>query len=91
METTESNISTQPSTRNYTEKETDTTIQRQAAKLPSDAFIYAAGASIAVSLTLKLMRRDKDAVFVGQWAPTFLLLGIFNKLVKLFGTESRRA
>ncbi|MBA4148223.1 MAG: hypothetical protein H0X66_08905 [Verrucomicrobia bacterium] len=84
-------MSTQPSTRNYTEKETDTTIQRQAAKLPSDAFIYAAGASIAVSLTLKLMRRDKDAVFVGQWAPTFLLLGIFNKLVKLFGTESRRA
>jgi hypothetical protein len=27
------------------------------------------------------------ALFVGHWAPTFLLLGIYNKLVKLLGSD----
>ena len=44
-------------------------IEEQTAKLPSDTFLWAAGGSIAASLTLKLIGRDKDAVFVGQWAP----------------------
>jgi hypothetical protein len=52
------------------------TIEEQTAKLPSDTFLWAAGGSIAASLTLKLIGRDKDALFVGQWAPTFLILGL---------------
>jgi len=51
------------------------------------AFLWAAGASIAASLTLKLIGRDKDGVFVGQWAPTFLILGLYNKLVKQLGSD----
>jgi hypothetical protein len=30
---------------------------------------------------------EKKANFVGHWAPTFLLLGLYNKLVKLHGSE----
>jgi hypothetical protein len=26
---------------------------------------------------------------VGQWAPTFLILGVYNKLVKQLGSDSR--
>lgn len=63
------------------------TIEEQTAKLPSDTFLWAAGGSIAVSLTLKLIGRDKDALFVGQWAPTFLILGLYNKLVKQLGSD----
>lgn len=59
------------------------TIERQAGKIPSDLFFVAAGASIAASLTLKLAKRHHDALFVGQWAPTFLLLGVFNKIIKV--------
>jgi hypothetical protein len=33
------------------------------------------------------MGRDKDAVFVGQWAPTLLILGLYNKLVKQLGSD----
>ncbi len=55
--------------------------------VPSDTFMWLAGASIAVSLTLKIMGRDKDALFVGQWAPTFLILGLYNKLVKIAGSD----
>ncbi|MFN7141219.1 MAG: hypothetical protein ACK4UN_17975 [Limisphaerales bacterium] len=89
MQTTEQKLSQSSST--YADTEKGTAIQQQAAKLPSDAFIYAAGASIATSLTLKLMGRDRDALFVGQWAPTFLVLGLFSKLVKLFGNEPQRS
>jgi hypothetical protein len=62
-------------------------IEEQTAKLPSDTFLWAAGGSIAASLTLKLIGRDKDALFVGQWAPTFLILGLYNKLVKQLGSD----
>jgi short subunit dehydrogenase-like uncharacterized protein len=82
--------SQQQQTHQYPESKTATAIERQTAKLPSDAFLYAAGGSIVASLTLKLMGRDKDAMFVGQWAPTFLMLGLYNKLVKLFGTDPRK-
>ncbi len=62
-------------------------IEQQTAKLPSDTFLWLAGGSIATSLTLKMMGRDRDALFVGQWAPTFLVLGLYNKLVKLAGSD----
>lgn len=63
------------------------TIEQQTAKLPSDTFLWLAGGSIATSLTLKMMGRDHEALFVGQWAPTFLILGLYNKLVKLMGSD----
>lgn len=62
-------------------------IERETSKLPSDLFLWAAGASIAASLALKLMKRDHEALFVGQWAPTLLVLGTYNKMVKVMGSE----
>ena len=63
-------------------------IEQQTAKLPSDTFLWMAGGSIAASITLKLLGRSHDALFVGQWAPTFLILGLYNKLVKVAGSDS---
>jgi hypothetical protein len=65
------------------------TIEQQTAKLPSDVFLWAAVGSIGGSLGFMLAGDFKKAVFVGQWAPTFLILGLYNKLVKLQGSESR--
>jgi hypothetical protein len=62
-------------------------IEQQTAKLPSDLFLWAAGGSILVSLGLKLAKRGRDAEFVGLWAPTFLLLGVYNKIVKVLGSD----
>ena len=64
------------------------TIEQQTAKLPSDLFLWAAGASIIGSLCLQFSGRQHDALFVGQWAPTFLLLGLYNKIVKVAGSDS---
>lgn len=62
-------------------------IEHQTAKLPSEIFLWAALASIATSLVFQMMDRKQNALFVGHWAPTFLLLGIYNKLVKQFGSD----
>jgi hypothetical protein len=62
-------------------------IEQQTAKLPSDTFLWLAGASIATSLGLKVAGKNHEALFVGQWAPTFLILGLYNKLVKLAGSD----
>jgi hypothetical protein len=62
-------------------------IEQQTAKFPSDWFLWAAFGSIAGSLALKMTGKNHEALFVGQWAPTFLILGLYNKLVKLHGSE----
>ncbi|RYY53682.1 MAG: hypothetical protein EOO05_20890 [Chitinophagaceae bacterium] len=64
-----------------------TAIEEQTAKLPSDTFLWAALGSMAVSAGLKIAGRKHSALFVGQWAAPFLLLGIYNKLVKLEGHD----
>jgi hypothetical protein len=63
------------------------TAQTPASKLPTDVFMWAAGASVAGSLAFKIAGRQHDALFVGQWAPTFLLLGIISKLARNFGND----
>ncbi len=62
-------------------------IEEQTAKLPSDLFLWAAGASIATALALRFAKRERDASFVGLWAPTLLLLGVYNKIVKVLGSD----
>jgi len=62
-------------------------IEEQTAKLPSDTFLWLAVGSMGVSLTLQLMGLKHKSLFIGQWAPSFLLLGIYNKLVKLEGHD----
>jgi len=62
-------------------------IEQQTARVPSDVFLWAAFGSIAASLAFKFSRKDHASLFVGQWAPTFLILGLYNKLVKLSGSE----
>ena len=71
------------------EGEVATMIEEQTAKIPSDVFLWASLGSMAASLTLKLLKRDEQALFVGLWAPAFLLFGIYNKLVKQLGHDSQ--
>jgi hypothetical protein len=63
------------------------TIEEQTAKLPSDTFLWMAVASMAVSASLQIMGNRHVSLFVGQWAPTFLIFGLYNKLVKQLGSD----
>ena len=73
------------------EKHSDGTVARgiehHAAQVPSDVFLWAAGGSIVGSLALMAAGKRHGSLFVGQLAPTFLLLGIYNKLVKVAGSD----
>jgi len=64
------------------------TIEQQTAKLPSDTFLWAALGSMAVSAALQFAGNQKTSLFIGQWAPSFLLLGLYNKIVKVAGSDS---
>jgi hypothetical protein len=73
--------------RKHSEGTVARTIEHYTAHAPSDWFLWAAGGSIAASLTLQALGRKHDALFVGQWAPTFLILGLYNKIVKVAGSD----
>jgi len=64
-------------------------IESQTAKLPSDLFLWTALTAMGVGLTLKILGRRHDALFVGQWAAPFLILGLYNKLVKVEGHDKQ--
>jgi hypothetical protein len=37
---------------------------------------------------MMVMGEEKKATFIGHWAPAFLILGLYNKMVKLHGSDS---
>ncbi len=65
-----------------------TAIEEQTAKIPSDVFLWAALGSMAVSLGLQIAGVKHKSLFIGQWAAPFLLLGLYNKIVKLEGHDA---
>ena len=71
----------------HTEGPVAKAIEQETAKLPSDWFLWAAIGSITTSLILQLSGKRHASTFVGQWGPTFLILGVYNKLVKQLGSD----
>ena len=75
------------------EGKTTSLIERQTSRLPSMTYLLLACGSIALSFGLAASarpqrrfgysRRLELANFVGQWAPTLLTIGVYNKLVKI--------
>lgn len=63
------------------------TIERETAKLPSDVFLWAALGSMGVSAVLQLTGKQKTSLFIGQWASPLLLMGVYNKIVKVGGSD----
>lgn len=66
-------------------------IENETANVPSDRFLWAALGSMGISLLLFQSGRKADAQFVGQWAAPILALGLYNKLVKVAGSDQASA
>jgi len=62
-------------------------LESQSAKLPTSFYLGAALASMAASLALKASGKDQLALFIGQWAAPFLIIGTYNKMVKQHGSD----
>ena len=76
-----------PEAQEHSEGQVAKTIERETAKLPSDTFLWLAIGSMVVSATMQFAGKKHGSVFVGQWAPSFLLFGVYNKLVKQLGSD----
>jgi hypothetical protein len=76
--------------RQHTEGPVARTIEQQTAKLPSDLFLWAALGAMGVSLALQLMGKKAESLFIGQWPAPFLLMGLYNKVVKVAGSDRMR-
>jgi hypothetical protein len=62
-------------------------IEQFTSQVPSGLYLGLAIGSIGLSALLYARGRKADASFVGLWAPTILLLGHYNKIVKLLGSD----
>jgi hypothetical protein len=75
------------------------TIERATARMPSDIFLWGALAAMGLSLAAQLTGASRGmmdwrkparaplASFLGMWAPTLLLFGVYNKIVKVAGSD----
>lgn len=64
-------------------------IEKSTSKIPSSVYLALALGAMAVSAGLQAWNKKHESMFVGQWAAPFLLLGIYNKLVKQHGSDAR--
>ena len=70
---------------NQTEDRFTKTVEEYTSAIPSSAYLAIALAAMAASLGLQLAGRGKWGNFIAQWVPTWLVIGLYNKLVKIEG------
>ena len=63
-------------------------IEKVTSQVPSSVFLGAAIASIIGSVAYKAANKNHEALFVGQWVAPFLILGLYNKMVKQHGSDA---
>ena len=62
-------------------------IEEQTSKVPSGMYLTLGIGAMLVSWLLLAGGRKNLANFVGQWVPTILIVGLYNKLVKVEGSD----
>ncbi len=62
-------------------------IEHFTSQVPSGVYLSLAFGSVGLAALLYLAGRKTAANFVGHWVPTILMLGMYNKLVKLHGSD----
>jgi hypothetical protein len=65
-------------------------IETQTAKLPSDLFLWTAAGFWISSLVLHSVGRKHAALMVGQCITPVLVMGLYDKLVKLQGHDAQK-
>lgn len=57
-------------------------VEEQTTKAPSLLFLGLAAGAMAASAALMLTGRKQIGNFIGQWAPSILVMGTYNKIAK---------
>lgn len=72
---------------NQTEDRFTKTVEEYTGAIPSSAYLGVAVAAMAASLVFQVAGRGKWGNFIAQWVPTWLIIGLYNKMVKLEGHD----
>jgi hypothetical protein len=72
---------------NRTEDRFTKTVEEYTGAVPSSAYLGIAVAAMAASLAFQMAGQGKWGNFIAQWVPTWLIIGLYNKLVKLEGHD----
>jgi hypothetical protein len=75
--------------KNQQEGTTTKKLEQVTSAIPSATWLVLGCGAIVGSIVLKAMGRHASANFVGQWVPTILMLGVYNKMVKLMGSDRK--
>jgi hypothetical protein len=70
-----------------TEDQFTMTIESYTAAIPSSGYLAVAVGAMGLSLACEVVGRGKWGNFIAQWVPTWLIIGLYNKLVKLEGHD----
>jgi hypothetical protein len=70
-----------------TEDQFTKTIESFPAAVPSTGYLAVAIGAMGLSLACQVAGRGKWGNFLAQWVPTWLIFGLYNKLVKLEGHD----
>lgn len=62
-------------------------IEKKTSQIPSDVFLWAALGFLGVSVAMRAGSRRGLAPILSELGPTLLLLGVYNKLVKVAGSD----
>jgi hypothetical protein len=62
-------------------------IEEYTAGIPSSTYLAVALVAMGLSLMAQLTGRGKWGNFIAQWVPTWLLFGLYNKIVKTQGHD----
>jgi hypothetical protein len=73
-----------------TEDQFTKTIESYTAAIPSTGYLTVAIGAMGLSLLCEVAGRGKWGYFIAQWVPTWLIIGLYNKLVKLDGHQRHR-
>lgn len=79
---TTSEIGTHPQKMKHEGKVT-TQIEERTSRAPSGVYLGLAVGSMIASAIFQLAGKRQTANFIGQWVPSLLVIGVYNKLVKI--------
>jgi hypothetical protein len=70
-----------------TEDQFTKSVEEYTGAIPSSAYLGVALGAMALSLMFQATGQGKWGNFIAQWVPTWLIIGVYNKLVKLEGHD----
>jgi hypothetical protein len=70
------------------EDQVTASIEKYTSQIPSSVYLAAALTSMAVSVGFQVAKKQHMSLFIGQWAAPFLILGLYNKMVKQHGSDA---